>query len=151
MNLSHLLLSCFALAISPLAATPIVLDDVMTKEEQQKTGVSRLSFTQKVQLETWLNKKFVLKAQENPKTADLFLSINIENGRKIQLSDNSIWEIAPSDIQTASVWLLPFPVSVESNNDPDYPYTITNMNSGASVKARKAPENNPSTPPLPQN
>jgi hypothetical protein len=150
MNLSHRLLFISSLAwmtsASASTAAPIILDEVMTKEEQQKTGINRLSFAQKVQLESWLNKNFVLKTPATSETHSLSLSINIENGRKIQLSDNSIWEIAPSDIQTASVWVIPFPVTIEPSNDPDYPYTITNVNSGVSVRARKALQQNPSTP-----
>jgi hypothetical protein len=110
----------------------------MTKEEQRKTGVYRLSFAQKVQLESWLNKNFISKIPEPVKGAALFLSINIANGRKIQLSDNSIWEIAPSDVSITAVWLTSFPVEINPSNDPEYPYLITNVNTGVSVKARKA-------------
>ena len=130
-----------ALAYSPLQAQQqIILDEVMTRDDQKKTGVANLSRTQKIALETWLNNTFVLKPKEQapPPTAQLSLSINIDNGQKLQLSDNSIWEIAPSDVPTAAVWITPFPVKITQSNDPDYPYLLVNINNGISVKARKA-------------
>ncbi len=43
-------ISALALLSSQLQAQQIILDDVMTKEERQKTGVDRLSLAQKVEL-----------------------------------------------------------------------------------------------------
>jgi hypothetical protein len=129
--------TCFASTPFSLSADQIVLEDVMTKEDRQKTGVDHLSLSQKVALEAWLNKNFILKTQEQPKEAQLSLSINIDNGQKLQLSDNSIWEIAPNDIPTSAVWITPFPVKITPSNDQQYPWLIVNVNSGVSVKARK--------------
>ncbi len=129
----------FALTSSSLIADPILLDQVMTREEQRKTGVVNLSMQQKIALESWLNKNFVLKQKqpEQPAAAQLTLSINIDQGQKLQLSDNSVWEIAPSDVPQAAVWITPFPVKIVDSNDPDYPVLLVNMNSGISVRARK--------------
>lgn len=123
------------LFVSQLQAQ-IVLDEVMSKDEQQKTGVANLSRAQKLALEAWLNKNFVLKQTTQAPQAQLYLSINIDNGRELQLSDNSIWEISPSDTQTSAVWITPFPVKIESSSNPNFPYRIINLNSGASVQAR---------------
>lgn len=145
-----------ALAYSPLQAQQqIILDEVMTRDDQKKTGVANLSRNQKIALETWLNNTFILKPKEQapPPTAQLSLSINIDNGQKIELSDNSIWEIAPSDVPTAAVWITPFPVKITQSNDPDYPYLLVNINNGISVKARKAQAPMPAptmTPAAPQ-
>lgn len=126
-----------ALLLSPLQAQ-IVLDEVMSKEDQQKTGVASLSRAQKLALETWLNKNFVEKNVKEVAQPELSLSINIDHGQKLQLSDNSLWEIAPNDVQTSAVWITPFPVKITPSGDLDYPCLIVNLNSGASVKARPA-------------
>jgi hypothetical protein len=124
-----------ALFLSPLQAQ-IVLDEVMSKDEQKTTGVANLSRMQKLALEAWLNKNFVVKGKAEAPQPQLSLSINIDNGQKLELSDNSLWEIAPNDVQTSAVWITPFPVKITSSGDPDYPCLIVNLNSGASVKAR---------------
>jgi hypothetical protein len=129
--------TCFVCSTPSLKADQIVLDDVMTKEDRQKTGIEHLSLSQKVALEAWLNKNFILKPQGQTTEATLSLSINIDNGQKLQLSDNSIWEIAPNDVPTSAVWITPFPVKIMPSNDQQYPWLIVNVNSGVSVKARK--------------
>ncbi len=121
-----------------LSAQEIFLDDVMSKEEQKKTGIYKLTPNQKIELERWINQTFVLKApKETVSTQPLSLSINLDNGHKLQLSDNSIWEIAPGDVQRASAWITPFQVKLTRSQDPAYPYLITNPVSGDSVKARR--------------
>ncbi len=133
-----LLLTMFVMTLSQLQAQ-IILDEVMSRDEQKKTGVATLSRTQKTALEAWLNQNFVLKSKEEappPQQSELSLSINIDNGQKIELSDNSLWEIAPSDVPTSAIWITPFPVKIIPSGDPDYPCSIVNLNSGVSVKAR---------------
>jgi hypothetical protein len=130
-------MASFALLSIQLYSGQILLDDVMTKEEQKKTGVKKLTYAQKVALESWLNKNFTLKTKTEETTPELTLSINIEDGRKLELSDSSIWEVAPNDISTAAIWLTPFPIKIAPSNDPEYPYLLINAYSGASVKARK--------------
>jgi hypothetical protein len=135
-------LASLTLFLTQLEAQPIVLDEVMSKEDQMKTGVADLSMKQKVALETWLNANFVLKSKEQPPPSELSLSINVDNGQKLQLSDNSLWEIAPNDIQTSAVWITPFPIKITPSHDPDYPCLLVNLNSGISVKARQIPASN---------
>lgn len=130
-----LVLMGLALFFTPLQAQ-IVLDTVMSTEEQQRTGVANLSRNQKLALEAWLNKNFVEKEKTAASQTELSLSININNGQKLQLSDNSLWEIAPTDVQTSSVWITPFPVKITPSGNPDYPCLIIDLNSGDSVKAR---------------
>jgi len=117
----------------------MLLDDVMSREEQKKTGISHLSRNQKLALEAWLNQNFVQKTEKEAARSELSLSINIDNGKKLVLSDNSLWEISPDDVQTAAVWITPFPVKITPSEDPDYPCLIANLNSGVSVKARLIP------------
>lgn len=130
-------LATITLTFSHLQAKQIMLDDVMTREEQKKTGITKLSLKEKIELENWLNRTFILKAQDQPTDAQLFLSININNGQKLQLSDESIWEIAPDDVSTAAVWITPFAVKIIPGNNPEYPFLIVNINTGISVNARK--------------
>ena len=131
-----LLLPLFLLSALTLQAQ-IILDQVMSKEEQKKTGVANLSANQKIALEAWLNQTFVLKQPDKTTNAQLSLSINIDNGQKLQLSDNSIWEVSPNDVPTAAIWITPFPIKISQSNDPDYPYLLVNTTTGQSVKARK--------------
>lgn len=132
LSLLALILTC-----AKLQSDQIILDNVMSKEEQRKTGVAKLSFKQKIELESWLNKTFVLKEKSPGTTAPLSLSINIDRGAKLQLSDNSIWLIAPTDRQISSIWLTPFPVKIIPSGDPDYPFRIINLDTEESVRAKK--------------
>lgn len=131
------LLFFIILLSSHLQAGQIILDEVMSQEEQKKTGVAKLSPKEKIALETWLNKTFALQVKDQKTETNLSLSININNGQKLQLSDGSIWEIAPSDIQTSAIWITPFAVKIVPSNDPDFPFLIVNVNSGVSVKAKR--------------
>jgi hypothetical protein len=132
------ILTTLVLSFSQLHAQ-IILDEVMSKDEQKITGVANLSRNQKIALEAWIDRNFVLKSKEQASLPELSLSLNIDNGQKLQLSDNSLWEIAPGDVATAAVWITPFPVKIEPSGDPDYPCLIVNLNSGISVKARPVP------------
>lgn len=79
-------------------------------------------------------------ADETEESAtQLYLSVNIESGKKLLLSDNSLYEVAPSDVKTASTWLTPFPIKIEQSGDTTYPLKLTNMTSGATIKARSVP------------
>lgn len=130
-------LAAIALSVSQLEAT-IFLDDVMTKEDQKKTGVSTLSYQQRMSLEKWLNEHVTMKSEITPQeTTTRSLSININNGQKILLSDNTLWEVSPDDISTSSIWITPFPVQVSPSGNPDYPSLLINVNTGARVKARQ--------------
>jgi hypothetical protein len=127
-----------ALALSLVSAKQIFLDDVMDKEEQKQTGVYGLTAKQKMALELWLNKNFIVKAVPTPERSAplLTLSINIDNGRQLQLSDNSIWDVAPDDVARAAGWITPFQIRVIPSGQSDYPALLTNLDSNESIKAR---------------
>lgn len=135
-SISALILTAISLHCSFLQAQ-MLLDEVMSKEDQKKTGVNKLNKNQKIALENWLNQNFTLKAATKEPQSELFLSINIDNGHKIQLSDNTLWEVSPDDVYTSSFWLTPFAVKIIPSGDPDYPCLIVNKDSNVSVKARR--------------
>lgn len=135
-NYFSFLAGCTLVYSTSLSAL-IMLDDVMSQEDQKKTGVSKLTYQQKFALEEWLNKNCVMKNVKKVQTEkQLFLSINIDGGQKIQLSDNSIWQISPDDIPTASTWITPIPIQIVPSNYPDYPSLLVDAQTGVSIKAK---------------
>jgi len=129
----------------------ILIDDMMTKEEQKKTGLYYLNHNQRRALEKWLNDHVILKtAQTAPQEASkapsgqkLFLSLNIQGGKQLQLSDGSVYEIAPSDINVASGWITPIPIEISQSGYPDYPYLLTNKNTDGKVRAKLVTQPSP--------
>lgn len=71
------------------------------------------------------------------KDKQLYLSLNIDNGSKLQLSDGSTYLISPADRIYSEYWITPFPVKVTKSKDPDFPSKITNMNTGTSVNGQE--------------
>jgi hypothetical protein len=117
------------------------LDDFMTKEKQKQIGVDQLSTDQQKQLAKWLSERIetnIPKSRKKEKDAELTLSENRLNGKILLLSDGTKWQIAPDDLDRSSLWLTPFPVRVERNDqNAAYPYKIINNYTGSSVKAKK--------------
>lgn len=78
-------------------------------------------------------------AQEPSSSSDesLYLSLNIEEGKRLELSDGSTYEIAPEDRLYTIYWITPFPIMLGKSDDPDYPVKITNVTTGTSVNGKK--------------
>ncbi len=131
------------LALLPLIlAVPIfakiVLNDDMTSEEKEQTGVNDLNYSQRMALQEWINTNFELKEDHPQKRKEqLYLSLNIDDGSKLELSDGSTYEIAPEDHLYTAYWITPFPVMLGKSDNPDYPVLITNMNTGTSVSGKQ--------------
>lgn len=95
----------------------------------------------------WLSFLLVLltplhSAEEtSEKDSQLYLSINIEDGAYLQLSNGDIYQISPKDMLYSAYWITPFPLSISESDDSDYPTKITNLNSGSSVRGRKIDKN----------
>lgn len=127
------------LFLTPLLGKGLVLDEVMSSEDQKKSGVSYLNPQQKIALEEWLNKNCNcpnrIAPEEDKKI--LFVSINIDAGRKIQLNDNSIWDVAPEDHEISEAWLSSIPIKIVPSDDPDYPYLLVNRNTGVSIHVKR--------------
>jgi hypothetical protein len=145
--MKHLLTICLFFTALPLWANPLLLDEVMSREDQKRTGVAYLSTNQRIALEQWLNLNCNCSTRINPveKAENLFVSINIDNGRKIQLNDNSIWDVDPRDTATSEAWLASIPIKIVPSEDPDFPFLLVNRNTGVSIRVKKGE----APPPMP--
>lgn len=126
-------LASFVLAAHPIEAQ-------MTPKQKKRTGVARLSEKQKAALQQWIDSNYVAKENKPrlaAKTLAPIIEQNLNNGRNIQLSDGSLWEINPSDTPITQSWITPVEIAVSDSHDPTYPYILTNSLTGSSVKARK--------------
>ena len=132
-----LFIVCFSLLYSPLFAL-ILVDKMMTPEDQKHTGVSKLTEAEQRHLEQWLNEHFVLKSEREKQAFSdgAYVSEIINGGQQVRLSDNSLYELAPEDWSKAQAWIAPTNVQVSFSDNEFYPFNITNPLSGYSVKAR---------------
>ena len=121
------------------------LNEVMTVDEQKKTGVAGLSDIQKKELESWINDKFVLKTTNTPAAQQIYLQQNMQSGAQLMLSDGSIYEVAPTDRSKTVFWLTPIAIMIEPSGDPNYPSKITNTLTNVSVSGKmvRAPQATP--------
>ena len=83
-----------------------------------------------------MREKFVLKATSS-EAHPLTLQENLQSGAQLQLSDGSLYEIAPSDRSKTTFWITPITITISASNDPLYPLLLTNTLSGVSVRAKK--------------
>lgn len=115
------------------------INDIMSLEDQKTTGVIRLTQEQKKALAEWFVKHGYFANQANVNyNQSLTVSINIADGKKIVLSDNSVWDVAPEDQQMASSWLGAQPVAISSSDNTLYPFLMTNMRTNTSIKVKKS-------------
>ena len=123
------------------------LNEVMTMDEQKKTGIAGLSNPQKKELENWINDKFVLKSQMTA-ASSIYLEQNMQSGAQLMFNDGSIYEIAPTDRSKTVFWLTPIEVTFEPSGDPNYPSKITNTLTNVSVNGKmvRAPKAQAMTP-----
>lgn len=134
MSHKKLLYLAFFLSINHIYAT-INLDQIMLPADQKRTGVANLSMEQKYALADWIDQHFIIKSAEQNRA--LAISLNINGGTKLLLSDHSLYAISPDDVALASAWLSPSLVDIVSSGDAQYPDRIINKDTGTSVKAKK--------------
>ncbi|MFI5333986.1 MAG: hypothetical protein ACHQT8_02320 [Chlamydiales bacterium] len=137
MRLTSTILLCVAVS-APLAAV-VDLDQMMSPDDKKNTGFSSLTPSQKSALEIWIDQHFIVKSQKK----QLSLSLNINGGKRLLLSDHSLYEIAPSDVATASAWLSPSIIDVVPSGDPNYPDKLLNNDTGVGVKAKRVTSSAP--------
>jgi len=118
------------------------LDLNMTAQERKQTGVYKLTSKEKAALQRWIDAHYDQRSTpfataEIPKEHAV-LTENLYNGRYIRLSDQTLWEIRPSDINLTLGWITSVEIIVTRSNNPDYPYKLTNSLTGSSVYAKPA-------------
>ena len=78
------------------------------------------------------------KKEVKPKKKLVTISMVLEAGNFIELSDNSIWQVADDDTNTAEDWILPSDILLKEAKDKKYPYTLTNTATGQTIKVKKS-------------
>lgn len=136
----------------------LLFDNIMTKEEQEETGITILSVEQKKALEKWLTQWSIhfatttnfLGTQEvvdvlpsretvviQEKTEPILRLKKIyENTMRLELNDSSVWNVLPVEYQFVMNWLPKDIVTIERSGDIVYPYLIHNKAMGHRVKAK---------------
>lgn len=124
-----------------------ILDNEMNLQERKKTGVYKLSAKEKTALYAWIEAGYVKR--ETPlavaEADQSVLEENLRSGSYIRLSNNTLWNIHPDDVPVTQGWITPVDITVSPNDDPQYPFKLTNTLSGSSVRAKKVT----SLPPVP--
>ena len=137
----RLIITFFAFSIPMLGA--ISLDQMMSREDMEQTGINQLNYTQKKALEKWLDENFSnipIQVPSSDNQEPIFLSLNVENGAKLKFSDGSIYEIDPNDRIYTIYWITPIPFTFGTSDNPQYPIKITNVNTGTAVKGKPISE-----------
>jgi hypothetical protein len=109
----------------------------MPPDEIKKTGIEKLSLEEKKALDKWIKENYLKKSISKNKKQGPVLQENLNNGRLIRLTDNSLWEIRPADTPITQGWITPVEIQVTSTDDPIYLYHLTNTLTGSIVKAKK--------------
>ena len=126
----------------PLIFLAASIDGQMTKQEQKATGVYKLTQKERKALQVWMDHSQVTQGVPTPPsvktpTKHPVVEENLQNGHYLRLTDQTNWEINPEDIAITQGWLFPSEIIVTKTNNPEYPYTLTNILTGSSVRARK--------------
>lgn len=111
------------------------LTEMMSLEDQKKTGVIRLKLHERQELAKWLF-NHGCKDSTSASNQSLTVSININGGAKLKLSDGSMWQVSPSDQNISSSWLSAIPIKIYPSGDQDFPKLLVNTSTKQSVKAK---------------
>ena len=93
----------------------------MSLDEQKKTGVEHLSRGEQAALAEWLSSR-----SDHDAKKELTLSLNIRSGEILQLSNGTLWQVAPKDVPTASAWLTPVKIEFKESSNVNYPTILIN-------------------------
>jgi hypothetical protein len=131
-----------ALCLLLLFAIPtygkVVIDDAMSSKQKERTGINTLNYSQKMALQEWINNNFTpIQDEIHPGREQLYLSLNIGEGSRLELSNGHTYEIDPDDRIYSSFWITPIPLMLGPSNDTQYPTKITNLNTGTSVNGKR--------------
>jgi hypothetical protein len=126
---------CFASSLH----AEVNLLSMMSESEKKATGLNTLNFGEIQALNTWIDEHFIVRPQQSATEKTLYLSVNLQNGAVLELSDGSKWEVAPDNRSTSSLWLTPFPLRIEPglNAQAPYPFILLNLNTQEKVKVKR--------------
>ena len=132
-------------------AQQLTLDQIMTKADQTRTGVSRLTAAERRELEKWMT-QFAInamklaqgQAQGGGKAPGAYrgganghwIKKVIERGSMVQLEDGSIWQISPLSKVDSILWLVTEQIVVTRSDNPLYPYKLINTDGKSSAEAK---------------
>jgi len=121
------------------------LDKLMTTQEQERTGIKKLTKSEREALELWLT-NWTLEVLAKAKSSsgqtyvgvggDHWVSKNIDSGRFIKLEDGSLWQISPIDRINTMLWLVVDEITVVESNNPLYPFKLINTDNGDTAEAK---------------
>ena len=72
----------------------------------------------------------------------LTVSEVIANGKFLELSDNSLWEIDPADIPKSGGWISSGKITLTHSDSVIYPFLLQNSLTNDSVKAKRSSKKN---------
>lgn len=133
-------LGLFCIYCAAFARNAEPLESLMSESEIKRTGLYKLSTTERIELKTWIDRNYVTKSKSPlSKTYRKLPSVSevIRGGQYIKLDDETMWQIYPADISITQGWLTPVPIQVTFTGEGNYPYTLTNTTTRSEVKARK--------------
>lgn len=139
------------------------LDAVMSRADQDRTGVSKLSPKERAAFEQWLTDfaitvatKTAADAAAAPKAAAYpaighkrWVKSKADGGKFIKLEDGSLWEVSPIDKINTMLWLPLDDVVVVESKNPLYPYKLVGERDAAEARLVTSPRSD--TPRGPDN
>ncbi len=115
----------------------ISLESLMSPQEKNSTGYNKLSTQEQAALENWIKEKFTKKI--TGKETVIYLRMNIKGGQELLLENESRWAISPEDQAICKLWILSYPLKIVEDMEGEYPFTLTNLYTLKSVRAKKIP------------
>ena len=68
--------------------------------------------------------------------SDLTIVENLHNGKVLKLSNGTLWEVAPQDVEITEIWIFPFPLKLEKSGNKQYPFYLVNLHSKTKILVR---------------
>lgn len=131
------------------------LDQQMSLQDKQQTGIVNLSLKQRQSLALWIDRYYVpiddpsaqngskaetgeiSKKQSLSSQSETFLLMkNLNGGKELILNDLRQWVIDPDDVSISQKWEESAQIRVEQGFDTAFPFILMNLKTDESVKAR---------------
>lgn len=77
-----------------------------------------------------------LSSDSTSNDSNLTLDENLHNGKVLKLSNGTLWEVAPQDVEITEIWIFPFPLKLGKSGNKAYPYYLQNLRSKTKVLVR---------------